>query len=226
MSHTASSREVELPIGHEAVGADLMVPPEPKGIVVFAHGSGSSRHSPRNRLVAATLQRAGMATLLLDLLTPSEEHRDLRTREHRFDIALLADRLLIATRWVVGQEDLAYLRVGYFGASTGAAAALVAAARLKNAVGAVVSRGGRPDLAGDTLPAVMAPTLLIVGGDDDVVIPLNEEAMHRMRCDRALAIVPGASHLFEEPGALERVCELATDWFRRHFSHEHHHAGA
>ena len=218
----AVTREIQLPVGHDAVGADLALPAHAAGIVVFAHGSGSGRHSPRNRLVAAALQRAGMATLLLDLLTPSEERRDLQTREHRFDIPLLAERLLIATRWVVGREDLSHLRVGYFGASTGAAAALIAAARLKNAVGAVVSRGGRPDLAGDRLSEVMAPTLLIVGGDDDVVIRLNEQAMQRMRCERSLSIVPGASHLFEEPGTLERVCELAADWFKRHLAHEHH----
>lgn len=215
------TREIRLPVDYDAVGADLAQPAHPAGLVVFAHGSGSGRHSPRNRLVAAALQRAGMATLLLDLLTPAEEQRDLRTREHRFDIPLLADRLLVATRWAVGQPDLAHLRLGYFGASTGAAAALMAAARLKNAVGAVVSRGGRPDLAGDRLSEVMAPTLLIVGGDDPVVIRLNEEAMQRMHCERSLSIVSGASHLFEEPGTLERVCELAADWFRRHFAHEH-----
>jgi dienelactone hydrolase len=222
MTSTGTAREIRLPVGDEAVGADLSLPADAVGLVVFAHGSGSSRRSPRNRLVAAALQRAGLATLLLDLLTPAEERRDLVTREHRFDIPLLADRLMTATRWVAGQRELARLPVGYFGASTGAAAALIAAARLENAVAAVVSRGGRPDLAGDTLPGVRAPTLLIVGGDDDIVIRLNEEAMQRMRCERSLEIVPGASHLFEEPGTLERVCELATGWFERHFAHGHH----
>jgi pimeloyl-ACP methyl ester carboxylesterase len=221
MSTVAPSREIQLPVGAESVSADLTVPPEPAGIVVFAHGSGSSRRSPRNRQVAEALQGMGLATLLLDLLTPSEEQRDLVTREHRFDIESLADRLLVATRWIAGQDGLAYLRIAYFGASTGAAAALIAAARLRNAVGAVVSRGGRPDLAGKALAEVAAPTLLIVGGDDTAVIELNEEALHRMRCERALAIVPGASHLFEEHGTLERVNALAGSWLGMHLHHKH-----
>lgn len=198
-----------------ALDADLAVPAGARGVVAFAHGSGSSRHSPRNRQVAATLQDAGLATLLMDLLTPAEEEVDVRTRELRFDIPLLADRLVAATDWLAAREDTADLRPGYFGASTGAACALVAAAE-RPAVAAIVSRGGRPDLAGEALGRVRAPTLLIVGGADEPVIGMNRDAMAQMTAETSLEIVGGATHLFSEPGALERVAELAADWFTRH----------
>lgn len=190
---------------------DLHMPREEKGLVLFAHGSGSSRHSPRNRAVAEVLQQAGLGTLLFDLLTPEEEEIDRVTAQLRFDIALLTERLLLATAWAEKHKGLA---LGYFGASTGAAAALSAAAKLP--VKAVVSRGGRPDLAQD-LPAVKAPTLLIVGGNDDVVIGLNEQALSQLKCTKKLVIVKGATHLFEEPGALEEVARLARDWFLKFF---------
>lgn len=195
--------------------ADLTIPAHAAGIVVFAHGSGSSRHSSRNRRVARALQDAGLATLLLDLLTQEEEAVDVNTREYRFDIPRLARRLCGAQEWLAAQNDTRALRTGYFGASTGAGAALIAAARAPDDIGAVVSRGGRPDLAGPALPRVAAPTLLIVGGDDLPVIELNREAMARMHAHVQLEIVPGASHLFEEPGTLERVAQLARDWFVR-----------
>jgi putative phosphoribosyl transferase len=194
------------------VAGDLRVPESAAGLVVFAHGSGSSRLSPRNREVAEALNEAGFATLLFDLLTPEEE----LDRANVFDIGLLADRLLAVTRWVEGEPELADLPVGFFGASTGAAAALAAAARLGERVGAVVSRGGRPDLAAESLAEVSAPTLLIVGGADWQVLGLNEQAARLMRCEREVAVVPGATHLFEEPGALGRVSQLAAGWFRRH----------
>jgi putative phosphoribosyl transferase len=184
--------------------------------VVFAHGSGSSRHSPRNQFVARSLNKAGLATLLFDLLTPEEESVDIYTREHRFDIGLLAERLVQATKWARQQKSTRELRIGYFGSSTGGGAALVAAVQLPDEVGAVVSRGGRPDLAGEALSKVKAPTLLIVGGEDHVVIELNQHARAQMRCECKTDIVPGATHLFEEPGALEQVAQLASDWFVRH----------
>jgi putative phosphoribosyl transferase len=196
---------------------DLQWPPSPAGLVLFAHGSGSSRRSPRNRFVADLLVRAGIATLLFDLLTPEEEAVDVHTREFRFDIPLLTRRLSGATGWVLQQEQLGPLPLGYFGASTGAAAALAASCDWKQ-VAAVVSRGGRPDLAGPRLAAVQAATLLIVGGDDDVVIELNREALARMRCEVQLEIIPGATHLFEEPGTLETAATLAANWFAGHFS--------
>ena len=208
--------EVRIPVAGDFVFADLVVPARPSGLVVFAHGSGSSRHSPRNMLVAKELQRRQLGTLLLDLLTQAEEQRDMHTSEHRFDIPLLAERLVAATRWLRSEPELRALTVGYFGASTGSAAALVAAAELQDTVEAVVSRGGRPDLAGESLSRVSAATLLIVGGKDDVVIGLNARAYQKLRCKKDLAIVPGATHLFEEPGTLERVCELAGDWFVKH----------
>lgn len=198
------------------IEGDLHLPPDPRGLVIFAHGSGSSRHSPRNRMVATHLNEAGFATLLFDLLTPAEEAVDERTRHLRFDIGLLAERLLAAGDAVAERPDTADIPVGTFGASTGAAAALVAAAERPTAVRAVVSRGGRPDLAGDALPRVLAPTLLIVGGRDREVIGMNEEASGRMSCEREIAIVPGATHLFEEPGTLEEVARLATEWFARY----------
>jgi putative phosphoribosyl transferase len=188
------------------------LPPAPCGLVIFAHGSGSGRLSPRNNAVAAELRAAGLATLLFDLLTPAEA----RDRDNVFDIGLLAARLAEAARWAGQEPDLAPLRIGYFGASTGAAAALVAAAERFSPAAAVVSRGGRPDLAGDALPAVRAPTLLIVGGDDRGVLELNREAFDALRCERQLAVVPGATHLFEEPGTLEEVTALARDWFLQH----------
>jgi putative phosphoribosyl transferase len=184
--------------------------------VLFAHGSGSGRHSPRNRYVAEELCQAGLATLLIDLLTPEEEEVDLRTRHLRFDVGLLAERLVGATDWLKRDPNTQELRVGYFGASTGAGAALVAAAECPKEVGAVVSRGGRPDLAGDALGRVRAPTLLIVGGEDIPVIEMNREAMDQLRTEKELEIVAGATHLFEEPGALEKVARLASDWFVRY----------
>jgi predicted phosphoribosyltransferase/dienelactone hydrolase len=186
--------------------------------VLFAHGSGSSRFSPRNRRVAAELQQAGFGTLLLDLMTPDEEAADRERAHLRFDIHFLAQRLIAATIWAARQDAVQGLPIGYFGASTGAAAALVAAAAFGNAVQAVVSRGGRPDLAGETLPHVQAPTLLIVGGRDEEVLRLNRAALEELRCDNQLVLVPGATHLFEEPGALEEVSRLAARWFRRYFS--------
>jgi dienelactone hydrolase len=195
---------------------DLTVPAAARGIVLFVHGSGSSRHSPRNRFVAETLKDAGLATLLFDLLTPQEEAVDLTTREHRFDINLLAGRLGSAAEWMEQQAEGRSLRIGYFGSSTGGGAALVEAAAHPERVGAVVSRGGRPDLAGAALPKVQAPTLLIVGGRDDVVSRLNREAMAQMRCEVKLEIIPGATHLFEEPGTLDEVARLASAWFVQH----------
>ena len=210
--------EVQIQAGREDLFGNLDIPEGATGLVVFAHGSGSSRHSPRNQFVARTLNNAGLATLLFDLLTQEEEAINLRTREHRFNIGLLAERLVYATSWARQQEEKRDLRIGYFGSSTGGAAALVAAAEIPQDVGAVVSRGGRPDLVGEALPKVQAPTLLIVGGNDDIVIELNEQARDRMRCEVKLEIVPGATHLFEEPGALEQVAQLASDWFVRHLT--------
>ncbi|HJU24909.1 MAG TPA: dienelactone hydrolase family protein [Casimicrobiaceae bacterium] len=205
-------RAITIPAGEASLDGNLTIPAGAKAIVLFAHGSGSSRSSPRNVWVAGRLQQAGLATLLFDLLTSSEDERDTYTRQHRFDIGLLAKRLAFATRWVDAQAELASLPVGYFGASTGAAAALVAASELGNRVGAVVSRGGRPDLAGDALAKVKSPTLLVVGGADDVVLDLNRRALALLGSEKRLEIVPGATHLFEEPGALERVANLAAEW--------------
>src|SRR5437870_10035538 len=208
--------EIQIPAGRAVLAGNLAIPDGAVALVLFAHGSGSSRHSPRNQFVARTLNRAGLGTLLFDLLTPDEEALDIYTREHRFNIGLLAARLVQATNWATQQEQTRDLRIGYFGSSTGGAAALVAAAQLSQGIGAVVSRGGRPDLAGDALPKVHAPTLLIVGGNDDIVIELNEMARDQMRCEAKLEIIPGATHLFEEPGALEKVASLASDWFVKH----------
>src|SRR5713226_334277 len=208
--------EVRIPAGKATLEGNLRVPASAVGAVLFVHGSGSSRHSPRKQFVARTLNDAGLATLLFDLLTPEEESVDVYTREHRFDIGLLAERLVYATKWAKQQKQTKDFRIGYFGSSTGGGAALVAAAELPDDIGAVVSRGGRPDLAGDALPKVEAPTLLIVGGEDDIVIALNEKARAQMHCEVKLEIVPGATHLFEEPGALERVAKLAAEWFLRH----------
>jgi putative phosphoribosyl transferase len=209
-------REVRVSAGPVTLEGSLGIPNGAGGVVLFAHGSGSGRHSPRNRYVAGVLREANLATLLIDLLTEDEEEVDLRTTRLRFDIGLLARRLVGATDWLVQNPDTEQLRIGYFGASTGAGAALVAAAERPDEVGAIVSRGGRPDLAGDALPLVKAPTLLIVGGNDEPVIGMNEEALALMRAVKRLQIVPGASHLFEEPGALEEVARLATGWFTRH----------
>jgi len=210
------NREVRIPVGATMLDGDLVVPADPAGIVIFAHGSGSSRHSPRNRSVAGSLQIGGLATLLMDLLTPEEEEADRYTGHLRFDIELLARRLAAARRWAGEDPACRNLPVGYFGASTGAAAALVAAAG--GSVGAVVSRGGRPDLAGEALSRVLAPTLLIVGGDDFEVLELNRQALRMLAAPSRLEIVPGATHLFEEPGALERVAGLARDWFLSHLA--------
>jgi putative phosphoribosyl transferase len=207
---------VRIGTGNVELSGDLALPTDAMGLVIFAHGSGSSRHSSRNKYVAAELNQAGLATLLFDLLTEAEEYEERYTRHLRFDIGLLADRLIAATDWAANDPRVRDLPVGYFGASTGGGAALVAAADRPTSVAAVVSRGGRPDLAGDALPSVQAPTLLIVGGDDGPVIDMNQEAMNRLRCKKRLQIVPGATHLFEEPGALEQVAALARDWFREH----------
>jgi dienelactone hydrolase len=210
-----NERQVRVGAGGVVLDGGFAVPDGARGVVLFAHGSGSSRHSPRNRFVAEALREGALATLLLDLLTPEEEAVDARTRQLRFDIALLADRLVGTIDWLAQQPAARGLPVGLFGASTGGGAALVAAAERPDAVGAVVSRGGRPDLAGDALPLVQAPSLLIVGGDDEAVIGLNRRAMARMSAPVTLEIVPGATHLFEEPGALEQVARLARDWFVR-----------
>jgi putative phosphoribosyl transferase len=210
--------EVQIPAGRAALSGDLTIPENAVSLVLFAHGSGSSRHSPRNQFVARTLNRSGLGTLLFDLLTPEEEALDLYTREHRFNIGLLAERLVHATSWARQQDQTRDLRIGYFGSSTGGAAALVAAAEMPQDVGAVVSRGGRPDLAGDALARVQAPTLLIVGGNDHIVIELNAMARDQMRCEVKLVIIPGATHLFEEPGALEKVAKLASEWFVAHLA--------
>jgi pimeloyl-ACP methyl ester carboxylesterase len=211
-------RPVRVSTGPVELEGDLGVPEDAGGVVLFAHGSGSSRHSPRNRYVARALREAGLATLLIDLLTPDEERVDLRTGHLRFDIELLAERLAGATDWLMEDPDTSNLLIGYFGASTGAGAALVAAADRPQEVGAIVSRGGRPDLAGDALPLVETPTLLIVGGNDVPVIGMNEEALGRLRAVKRLEIVAGATHLFEEPGALEEVARLAVGWFGRHLT--------
>jgi len=209
-------RVVRVPAGPVALEGNLTLPEAARGVVLFAHGSGSSRHSPRNRYVALLLNEAKLATLLVDLLTPDEEAIDMRTGRLRFDIGLLAERLIHATDWLTSQLETGHLRVGYFGASTGGGAALVAAAERPEVVGAVVSRGGRPDLAGPALERVRAPTLLIVGGNDFAVIELNRAALARIRVEKRLVIVPGATHLFEEPGALDEVARLAREWFVHH----------
>lgn len=217
MNRARGTDAVTIETGTVRLCADVTFPGgEIQGVVLFAHGSGSSRLSPRNRGVAGVLVRHGLVTVLLDLLTEEEEKLDRFTREFRFDIPLLAERLVSATDWVLDYPPLDDLPIGFFGASTGAAAALIAAAERPQYVAAVVSRGGRPDLAGAALPGVQAPTLLIVGGHDTEVIALNRAAAAQMTCETELSIVPGATHLFEEPGTLDQVCELAVDWFRRH----------
>jgi dienelactone hydrolase len=211
-------QEVRVGTGKVILEGNLGVPSGATGVVLFAHGSGSSRHSPRNRYVARFLRVAGLATLLIDLLTPEEEEVDLPSRHLRFDIDLLAGRLVGATDWLRRQPATRDLAVGYFGASTGGGAALVAAAERPDAVKAVVSRGGRPDLAGPALMRVHAPTLLLVGGEDTPVIELNRRALELLGSEKELRTIPGATHLFEEPGALEEVARRAADWFTRHLS--------
>jgi putative phosphoribosyl transferase len=216
---TVGSQEpdrVQVPAGLVTLEGNLGIPPNPRGVVLFAHGSGSSRHSSRNRFVAQTLRDGRLATLLLDLLTTEEEAVDMRTAHLRFDIGLLAQRLIAATDWLKSNPKTADLDIGYFGASTGAGAALVAAAQRPDVVSTVVSRGGRPDLAGAYLRQIRAPTLLIVGGNDVPVIGMNKDAMAQMRCEVRLDIIPGATHLFEESGALEKVADLARGWFERY----------
>src|SRR5262245_23690805 len=214
IDHSVIEREVKVPAGRHQLEGILVVPSSARGIVVFAHGSGSGRFSPRNQQVARALQQGGLATLLLDLLEETEAH----DRDKVFDIELLAERLEFTADWLAHEPDTCALRLGYFGASTGAGAALVAAARQPGMVGAVVSRGGRPDLAWDDLPAVRAPTLLLVGGNDPAVLGLNEEALACLNCPRELKVIPGATHLFPEPGALEEVARLAEQWFQRYLA--------
>ena len=214
-------RLVRIPAGAVTLDGNLTMPDGAIGVVLFAHGSGSGRHSPRNQYVAHLLNEARLGTLLMDLLTSDEEAIDLQTAHLRFDIGLLATRLVAATDWLLREPDTGRLPLGYFGASTGAAAALVAAAERPRAVRAVVSRGGRPDLAGPALSRVQAPTLLIVGGNDTQVIELNRWALAQLRTEKRLVIIPGATHLFEEPGALDQVAAYAREWFERHFRSEH-----
>jgi dienelactone hydrolase len=216
VAQAIEQRLVQVPAGTVTLEGNLTLPEEAQAIVLFAHGSGSSRHSPRNRYVARVLNEAKLATLLIDLLTLHEEVIDTRTAHLRFDIDLLAERLVDATDWLTQFPDTKHLPIGYFGTSTGAAATLAAAAVRPDVVGAVVSRGGRPDLAGSALPRVRAPTLLIVGGDDGQVIELNRAALAQLCCEKQLVIVPAATHLFEEPGALDEVARLARDWFQRY----------
>lgn len=214
--------EVIISVPGARLTGDLEIPADARGLVIFAHGSGSSRKSPRNRSVAGALREGGMATLLFDLLTPEEEGEEARTGHLRFNIPLLSARLVRATQWAASTAMAGQLSIGYFGSSTGAAAALAAAGELGERIRAVVSRGGRPDLAGEALEKVVSPTLLIVGANDTPVIPLNEEAHNRLRCERVLRIVAGATHLFEEPGTLEAVTGMAMDWFSRHLGRMGH----
>jgi dienelactone hydrolase len=218
ISKAEDTGEVTISADSVVLSGELLVPDKASGIVLFAHGSGSSRFSPRNQYVARVIREAGVGTLLFDLLTREEEAIDVLTRRLRFDIGLLAHRLVDVTHWLEWQDETKLLRPGYFGSSTGGGAALVAAAALGEKVGAVVSRGGRPDLAGDALPLVKAPTLLIVGGRDYQVIEMNKEALSQLRCEKKLEIVPGATHLFEEPGTLAQVAHLAAEWFKKHLS--------
>ena len=214
----AQAKDVHIHSGDVQLVGDVSIPDGAQGVVLFVHGSGSSRHSPRNQFVARTIREAGVGTVLFDLLTKEEEAVDMHTAHLRFDIGLLATRLIDATYWIKGELD--YLNVGYFGSSTGGGAALVAAAQLGDTVGAVVSRGGRPDLAGDALPKVESPTLLIVGALDYPVIEMNKAALARLHCEKELKIIPGATHLFEELGTLEQVADLAAEWFQKHLVSE------
>lgn len=212
MAPQIHEQAVRIPADSAVIEGALSIPEQAQGIVLFAHGSGSSRFSPRNNFVAQVLRQGGIGTLLMDLLTRQED----AIYENRFDIDRLTARLLLATQWLQGQAQTQHLPPGYFGASTGAAAALKAAAALGSTIRAVVSRGGRPDLAAADLERVQSPTLLIVGGSDAVVLQLNREAYARLHCEKRLDIIPGATHLFEEPGALEEVARLATEWFQQH----------
>lgn len=212
------TRLIEIASGPLNLQGDLKVPQLARGVVLFAHGSGSGRHSPRNQYVAEIFNQAGLATLLLDLLTPDEEEAERSTRHLRFNINMLGERLIHATDWLAQSPLTRNLKIGYFGASTGAAAALVAAADRPKAIRAIVSRGGRPDLAGPTLPKVQAPTLLIVGGQDQPVIKMNQDALNQLQAVKKLEIVPGATHLFEEPGALEAVAQMAQQWFEQYLT--------
>jgi putative phosphoribosyl transferase len=216
MEMPAESRRLQVPAGEVTLAGDLEIPENARGLVLFAHGSGSSRRSPRNQAVAEVLRKAGLATLLFDLLTTDEEVEDAYSGHLRFDIGLLSRRLALVTEEIADDLISRNLGLGYFGASTGGAAALRAAAALEATIGAVVSRGGRPDLAGEALAHVRAPTLLIVGERDEEVLRLNESAYEKLRCEKALAVVPHATHLFQEPGALEEVARLAAEWFRKH----------
>ena len=222
MERKAAEEEgyVQITTDGASLQGNLLIPSPAEGLVAFAHGSGSSRHSPRNQYVAQVLRNAGLATLLFDLLTLEEEAEDLITGKQRFDIGLLAHRLVGVTDWLQSSEQARSLKLGYFGASTGAAAALVAAVERANVVGAVVSRGGRPDLAGPVLDRVKAPALLIVGGNDFSVIDMNRQALAKLQVEKELVIIPGATHLFEEPGTLERVAEHASNWFVKHLRAE------
>jgi putative phosphoribosyl transferase len=211
-------RIVQVSAGPVTLEGNFTLPQDAPGVVLFAHGSGSGRHSPRNRHVAELLNESKLATLLVDLLTAEEEAIDMHTAHLRFDINLLAERLVGATDWLAREAATSRLPIGYFGASTGAAAALVAATKREKLISAVVSRGGRPDLAGRYLAQVQAPTLLIVGGNDPLVLELNRAALKELRCEKHVEIVPGASHLFEEPGSLDEVARLAREWFESHFS--------
>jgi dienelactone hydrolase len=207
-------------VGRVALEGDLTIPVDARGIVLFAHGSGSSRFSPRNQYVARVLRQAGLATFLIDLLTEREEAADIQGAQYRFNIGMLAERLIGTTDWLMRSSETKKLSIGYFGASTGAAAALVAAAARPGVVGAIVSRGGRPDLAGPVLPAVKTPTLLIVGGNDPGVAMINREALEKLQVEKEMAIIPGSTHLFEEPGALEEVARLAANWFGKYLGNQ------
>ncbi len=211
-------QEISIPIGNSYIKGDLTLLPDSKALVIFAHGSGSSRLSKRNRFVAEFLNIGNISTLLFDLLTPQEDAIDQRTRQFRFDIPLLADRLITVTQWLKSHPSTAAAQLGYFGASTGAAAALIAAARLPQEISAVVSRGGRPDLAGNYLPKVKAPTLLLVGQLDHDVITLNEEALEQLTCTKKITIIPKATHLFEEAGTLEEASKVALEWFLKYLT--------
>ena len=215
-SNRLRKTSVTIATGDADLEGELNLPDSTVGVVIFAHGSGSSRYSPRNQYVASQFREAGLGTLLFDLLTYEEGDEDAFTGKLRFDIDLLASRLVAVSQWLYKQAGLGSMKVGYFGASTGAAAALIAAAELGGRISAVVSRGGRPDLAGDALNSVCAPTLLIVGGLDSMVINLNEDAYAKLRCEKSFRLVAGATHLFEEPGKLEQVAQLSTEWFSRH----------
>jgi putative phosphoribosyl transferase len=211
-----SANEVTIQLKGVKLGGELHLPPDAVGLVLFAHGSGSSRFSPRNQFVARRFRENRLGTLLFDLLTAEEEQAEAYTRHFRFNIPFLSGRLVGATRWALDRATARDINVGYFGSSTGAAAALMAAGELRETISAVVSRGGRPDLATDALEHVAAPTLLIVGGEDASILPLNEDSLDRLQCEKALRIIPNATHLFEEPGALEQVAEMAAEWFASH----------